>query len=424
MDLTIGLAVMAFAILLLVVAIGISIAYNRLQGVHSTTVHDRDSFLSILEASNDALFVINFVSGKIHLANAKASELIGISTNELTTLTIFDLHPKEFLHRSADRIADAWEKKGNIYSDIPLLSSTSEVIPVESSTRVSSYKGEPAVILYARDIRERLELQNEVEEQQMIVREQNHQLLSSIRYAQRIQRAVLPEAEGLQTLLPESFILFRPKDIVSGDLYWFAEQDGAVVLVAADCTGHGVPGALLTLIGATLFNDVVLKKKVTDTGAILDAVRSGMIQALSKDGDEARHDGMNAAVLRYDPRTKDVYYSGGYTPLYVVRNGELTEQKGDRMPVGPHTGDMGSFSSGSIQLQLGDRLFICSDGLQDQFGGPQGKKLKSSGLKDWLVKTSYLTIDEQYQAISDNFRMWLGKGEQIDDVLLVGFEVT
>lgn len=424
MDLTIGLAVLAFAILLLVVAIGISIAYNRLQGVHSTTVHDRDSFLSILEASNDALFVINFVSGKIHLANAKASELIGISTNELTTLTIFDLHPKEFLHRSADRIADAWEKKGNIYSDIPLLSSTSEVIPVESSTRVSSYKGEPAVILYARDIRERLELQNEVEEQQMIVREQNHQLLSSIRYAQRIQRAVLPEAERLQTLLPESFILFRPKDIVSGDLYWFAEQDGAVVLVAADCTGHGVPGALLTLIGATLFNDVVLKKKVTDTGAILDAVRSGMIQALSKDGVEAGHDGMNAAVLHYDPRTKDLNYSGGYTPLYVVRNGELTEHKGDRMPVGPHSGDMGSFSSGSIQLQLGDRLFICSDGLQDQFGGPQGKKLKSSGLKDWLVKTSYLTIDEQYQAISDNFRMWLGKGEQIDDVLLVGFEVT
>ena len=424
MDLNIGLAVMAVAVLLLMVAIGISVAYNRLQGVHSTAVHDRDSFLSILEASNDALFVINFVSGKIHLANAKASELIGIPTNELTTLTIFDLHPKEFLHRSADRIADAWEKKGNIYSDIPLLSSKAEVIPVESSTRVSSYQGEPAVILYARDIRERLKLQNAVEEQQTIAREQNIQLLSSIRYAQRIQRAVLPEAERLQTLLPESFILFRPKDIVSGDLYWFAEQDGAVVLVAADCTGHGVPGALLTLIGATLFNDVVLKKKVKDTGAILDAVRSGMIQALSKDGGEAGHDGMNAAVLRYDPKTKYMYYSGGYAPLYVVRNGELTEHKGDRMPVGPHSGDLGSFSSGTIQLQLGDRLFICSDGLQDQFGGPQGKKLKSSGLKEWLVLTSTLTLDDQYQAISDNFRMWLGKGEQIDDVLLVGFEVT
>ena len=94
------------------------------------------------------------------------------------------------------------------------------------------------------------------------------------------------------------------------------------------------------------------------------------------------------------------------------------------MPVGPHSGDLGSFSSGTIQLQLGDRLFICSDGLQDQFGGPQGKKLKSSGLKEWLVLTSTLTLDDQYQAISDNFRMWLGKGEQIDDVLLVGFEVT
>ena len=420
---SIVLALVALSVLLLLAAIGISLAYNRLQGSHAESVHDRDSFQGILEASNDALFVINFVSGKIHLSNTKASELLGFSVGELTKLTIFDLHPKEFLHRSADRIADAWEQKGNVYTDIPLLSTTSEVIPVESSTRVTTYKGEPAVILYARDIRERLMLQNAVEEQQAMVRDQNHQLLSSIRYAQRIQRAVLPEAERLQTLLPESFILFRPRDIVSGDLYWFAEQDGAVVLAAADCTGHGVPGALLSLIGASLFQEVVIERKLKGTGSMLDAARTGMIQALSKDGN-THSDGMNAAVLRYDPVSKLVSYSGGYAPLYVVRNGTLIEHKGDRMPVGPTPGEMKAFSSLELQLLKGDRLFICSDGLQDQFGGPKGKKLKSSGLKEWLLQTADLTIDDQYQAISDRFRMWLGKGEQIDDVLLIGFEVS
>ena len=157
---------------------------------------------------------------------------------------------------------------------------------------------------------------------------------------------------------------------------------------------------------------------------MLDAVRSGMIQALHKEDSGSGHDGMNAAVIRYDPRTKHVDHSGGYTPLYIVRNGELTEHKGDRMPVGPHPGDPVPFGSTRIQLQIGDRLFMCSDGLQDQFGGPHGKKLKSSGLKAWLVQTSTLTMDDQYQAISDHFRMWLGEGEQIDDVLLVAFEVT
>ncbi len=424
MELTLGLVWVALPVAFLGAAVGISVAYNRLQGRYSKSVHDRDSFHGILEASNDALFVINFVNGTIHLTNAKASELLGYTGSELTARTIFDLHPKEFLHRSADRIADAWEKKGNVYADIPLLSVSGEVIAVESSTRVTTYCGEPAVILYARDIRERLSLQEEVETQQAVVREQNQQLLASIRYAQRIQRAVLPEAEKLQSLLPESFILFRPRDIVSGDLYWFAERGGSVVVAAADCTGHGVPGALLSLIGASLFQEMVIEKGIVDPGVVLDGVRQGMIQTLSKDGNTETRDGMNAAVLRYDPKERQLDHAGGYAPLYLVRRGELIEFKGDRMPVGPSDGPSAPFNSVRVRLELGDRLFICSDGLQDQFGGAKGKKLKSSGLKNWLVETASLSIDDQYQALSDRFRLWKGEAEQVDDVLLIGFEVT
>lgn len=424
MELTVLLAYGALPAIFLGAAAAISFAYNKLHARNTQSERDRDSYLSVLESSNDALFVINFVNGRIHQANAKASELLGLTNEELTQRTIFQLHPKEFWHRSATRIADAWEQNGLVYEDIPMLAASGEVIAVESSTRVSSYKGDPAIILFARDIRDRLELQGRVAAQQSLVREQNEQLLSSIRYAQRIQRAVLPEAERLQELIPESFILFRPRDIVSGDLYWFAEHDGRIIVAAADCTGHGVPGALLSLIGASLFEEMVKEKGLSDPGAILDGARLGMIQALSKqDGSTEQQDGMNVSIVVLDKTSRKAMYAGGFAPLHIVRKGELIEHKGDRMPIGPYMGSEQAFSTEVLDLLPGDRLFLFSDGLQDQFGGEHGRKLKSSGLKQWLVETSVLPMDDQYQAISDRFRLWKGKEEQLDDVLLIGIQV-
>ncbi len=424
MELITGLALGALPVLFLGASVGLSYAYNRLHTRFARSERDRDSYLGVLESSNDALFVVNFVNGRIYQANEKAAQMLGYSMEQLAQLTIFQLHPKEFLHRSATRIADAWEKKGIVYEDIPLVSSKGECIPVESSTRVTSYRGDPAIILFARDIRERQELQAKVEAQQAVVRDQNHQLLSSIRYAQRIQRAVLPEAEQLQDLFPESFILFRPRDIVSGDLYWFAEKDGKAVVAAADCTGHGVPGALLSLIGASLFQEMVLEKGLTDPGLILDGARAGMIHALNKqDGGVEQRDGMNAAVITFDRRTMTVHFAGGFSPLYLVRSGELTAFKGDRMCIGPVEGKSTPFGTSVIPVLTGDRLFIFSDGLQDQFGGPEGKKVMSSRLKRWILGSSPLSIDDQYQFLSDQFRLWKGDVEQVDDVLLIGVEV-
>lgn len=425
MELTLGLTLGALPIVFLGAAVGLSIAYNKLHGRHASAEKDRDNYLDVLEGSNDALFVINFVNGRIHQANARAAELLGYSQEALAELTIFQLHPKEHLNQSAWRIADAWEHKGAVYDDIPLLTSKGERIDVECSVRVTTFQGEPAVILFARDIRDRLALQREVEQQQAQLREQNHELVSSIRYAQRIQRAVLPEAEKLQELLPDSFILFRPRDIVSGDLYWFAEQQGQVVVAAADCTGHGVPGALLSLIGASLFQEMVEEKGLVDPGLVLDGARDGMIQALNKTGaDEQHRDGMNAALIALDPVARTLRYAGGFAPLYIVRNGELIEHKGDRMPIGPQEGPARPFGTTTVDLLSGDRIFIFSDGVPDQFGGPHGKKLKSSGLKAWLCSTNHLSIDDQYQAISDRFRLWMADEEQVDDVLLIGIGIS
>ncbi|MEO8588325.1 MAG: SpoIIE family protein phosphatase [Flavobacteriales bacterium] len=424
MELATGLIYGALPMVLLGASAGLAFAYNKLVGRNSVSERDRESYLEILEGSNDALFVINFVNGRIYQANQQAAKLLGYSREKLAKLSIFDLHPPHMLQLSSLRIADAWERKGLIYEDLPLLTSKGDLVQVECSTKVISYQGVPAIILFARDIRARLALQRAIEEQQAVVSEQNRELLSSIRYAQRIQRAVLPEAEQLQEFFPESFILFRPRDIVSGDLYWFAENKGRVVVAAADCTGHGVPGALLSLIAASLFQESVVERGITEPGLILDAAREGMVHALNKqDGSADRRDGMNASVVSLDRARMELRYAGAFSPLYLIRRGELIEHKGDRMPIGFADGEMGPFSTVTISLEAGDRIFLFSDGIQDQFGGQHGKKLKSAGLKAWLLTTATLPMDEQYQAVSDLFRMWKGDAEQIDDVLLIGLQV-
>jgi PAS domain S-box-containing protein len=423
MELSAGLAWGAIPVALLIAAAGLARAYNRLQERHRRCERDRSSYLEVLEGSNDALFVINFVNGRIYQANERAARLLGYARAELEQLTIFALHRQEDLQRSARRIADAWEHGGHVYEDIPLVRRDGALIPVESSTRVTSYNGRPAIILFARDITERLALRAQVEEQQAVVARQNADLLSSIRYARRIQRAVLPEPQRLQELFPESFILHRPRDIVSGDLCWFAEAQGRIVVAVADCTGHGVPGALLSLIGASLLQEVVAEQGRVEPGAVLDALREGFVQMLNRHEEADQRDGMNLGLAVIDPQRMTLDFAGAYHPLWLIREGAIIELKGDRMPIGAFAGEQRPFNAMSLALERGDRIHLFSDGLADQFGGPQGKKLRSAGLKQWLLETSVLPIDDQHQALSDRFRLWKGGQEQVDDVLLIGIQV-
>lgn len=411
------------AALFLAASVALAVLYNRQHARNQVVERDRNGFLEILESTNDALFVINFVNGRIHQANESAARLLGYTRAQLAGLTIFDLHPSEFLEQSASRVADAWEQQGSIFDDIPMLNAHGERIPVECSTRVTSYSGSPAIVLFARDTRERLALRQKIEAQQAVVREQNQELVASIRYAERIQRAVLPQAEKLTDLFPESFVLFRPRDIVSGDLYWVAEKEGKVVLAAADCTGHGVPGALLSLIGISVLEEMVHEKGLYEPAKILDGARQRIITTLSRNEEGAdRREGMNAGVITVDQRTGTLNYAGAFSPLYIIRRRQLIEHKGDRMPVGRHEAAITPFDQVEMTLEPGDRIFLFSDGLPDQFGGPQGKKLRTAGLKQWLLETCDLSMDEQHQGLSDRFRMWKGEEDQVDDVLLIGVE--
>jgi serine phosphatase RsbU (regulator of sigma subunit) len=193
-----------------------------------------------------------------------------------------------------------------------------------------------------------------------------------------------------------------------------------LIIVAADCTGHGVPGALLSLIGNSLVQNAV-KDGLSDPAKILDSAREGMINTLYAGGEQP--DGMNASVISMAADRSELLYAGAYGPLYLIRQGKILEFKGDRMSIGHQDQGMKAFSTERISLQSGDRFYLFSDGLQDQFGGPNGKKLRSSGLRQWLIETAHFPIEEQHQAISDRFRQWKGALEQVDDVLLIGCEI-
>jgi ligand-binding sensor domain-containing protein/serine phosphatase RsbU (regulator of sigma subunit) len=244
----------------------------------------------------------------------------------------------------------------------------------------------------------------------------NKDITDSIRYAQRIQQAILPP------VLPfnNTFLLFKPKDIVSGDFYWVATLGTKELIAAVDCTGHGVPGAFISFVGYSSLNKVVKEKGITQPGLVLDKMNESVINALNLRSKEAIRDGMDLAFISFDKEQMLLEYAGAYNPLYLVRNKELIETKADRFPIGKSSEDEKSFTNHSIPVQKGDMIYIFSDGYADQFGGEEQKKFKTGQFKRLLVSIAGKSIDEQQSILDTTIEEWRGAYEQIDDILVIG----
>ncbi len=256
------------------------------------------------------------------------------------------------------------------------------------------------------------------------IHHKNQEISDSINYASRIQGALMPQNENLSNMFPEHFILFLPKEMVSGDFYWAAEVGKQMVFAAADCTGHGVPGALMSMLGISFLNEMVVERRQTNPGVILDQLRVEIIKALKQTGSEGEQkDGMDIALCSYDPETNKLQYAGAYNPLYLVRNGMLEEYKADRMPISFYPGDITPFTTTSIQLQEEDAIYIFSDGYADQFGGPQRKKFKYKPLKELLELIHNKSMDQQKLVLYEKFFYWKRDIEQIDDVVMIGIRI-
>lgn len=282
-------------------------------------------------------------------------------------------------------------------------------------------------IYYFKDIN--LRFQDLVLKKNELIEEKNKEIVDSINYAQRIQSSYLPNREILSQFFEKSFLFFKPKDIVSGDFYWFYNEktEGSFsdekLIVAADCTGHGVPGAIMSVICANALNDVVDTRGERNTGKILDQVRDNVVSILKTKGDEGQKDGMDVALLKVNKKTGVCQFSGAHNPLWILRSGakEFEVIKGDKQPVGSYSHPK-PFTTHEVQLVKGDRVYIFSDGLQDQFGGEKGKKFKAANMKALFTSLEDTNVTEQKTIIEQAFDKWKGDLEQVDDVVLIAFE--
>jgi len=262
------------------------------------------------------------------------------------------------------------------------------------------------------------------------------EITQSIDYAMRIQQSVLPEQDVLIKYFSDFFVMFNPKDKVSGDFYWWKNIGDITIVSAADCTGHGVPGAFMSMLGSTFLNEIINSDNNITTGEILNILRTKIIETLKQKGRTGEQkDGMDMAIISINHKTNIVQFSGANNPLYIVAKSikglkplmdyrvlGLYEIKPNKMPISIYE-KMDNFTTHEIQLDKGDSIYMFSDGFADQFGGPKDKKFKYKGFKQLLVDNVEKPMSEQKQILEKAFNNWKGKAEQVDDVVIVGIKL-
>jgi serine phosphatase RsbU (regulator of sigma subunit) len=270
--------------------------------------------------------------------------------------------------------------------------------------------------------------EKETQFQKLLLEEKHKEITDSINYAKNIQSAFMPNDDIFYRLFENSFLFFKPKDVVSGDFYWFytkVENNNPASIrhiAVADCTGHGVPGALMSVICSSALNEAVVQKKVQETHHILDEARNIIKRSLKTRKFQERKDGMDIAFITINFDTMELWFSGANNPVWVVQNKLLIELAADKQPVGVHERET-NFNQRYLKLNKGDLIYLFSDGLPDQFGGPKGKKFKYKQLSELLLSVAHLPMKDQKEKISFAFDNWKGNLEQVDDVTLVGIRI-
>lgn len=278
---------------------------------------------------------------------------------------------------------------------------------------------------------------DEIQKQHNIVTEQKKDIMDSIKYAKRIQTAAIPTEDIVRNELGDLFVLYRPRDVVSGDFYWLGKEAGKIVLIAADCTGHGVPGAFTSMLGISMLNDIIGKESTTSPETILNELRKNIIRSLNQSPDGESKDGMDIAVLTIDKKSNTLDFAGAMSPLFMVRDANLDcvsdsfledekfrlfEIKGDKMPAAIHI-KMDPFKKTTIKIEPDDKFYMFSDGYEDQFGGPDHRKFMKRNLKKLFLQIHQLPMAEQKQFLENTLEEWMGDLPQVDDILIIGFSI-
>jgi serine phosphatase RsbU (regulator of sigma subunit) len=258
----------------------------------------------------------------------------------------------------------------------------------------------------------------EINEQKQTIEVKNKEILDSISYAKRLQQAILPPLDHVREVFNDFFILYKPKDIVAGDFYWMERRDHYVFFAVADCTGHGVPGALVSVVCSNAMNHVVNEFRLNDPGLILDKVSDLVQQTFAKSKSDV-NDGMDISLIVMDTRKREIQWAGANNSLWLVQDGKLSETKANKQPIGRHENKK-SFTRHTFAVKTGDAVYLFTDGFADQFGGPKGKKFKYKQLMKTVSEISELPANKQEEILLEKFESWRGQLEQVDDVCMAG----
>lgn len=323
----------------------------------------------------------------------------------------------------AMHFAKSFNRAEKLSAEMTLINDNLEGIVTKRTTEIEQQKEEISAQ------RDQLEVQRDMAKEQYIeLKKRTQELSDSITYAKNIQQAMLPPEDLLSSAFPEHFVLYQPRDVVSGDFYWFKEfiKDGRPIYVvaAADCTGHGVPGAFLSMLGISLLNEIVPNRNLTKPSQFLEEMRKELKASLrQKAGFRMRKDGIDIALCVIDPTQKTLQYAGAYNPLFLIRNNELSELKAVPSPVGVHHNEL-DFKNHTITLNGNEQIYIFSDGFSDQLGGKYGHKFLKKQFKQLLLQNSSLPMQEQKSKLTAAFEEWRCDTRQIDDVLVIGLQLA
>ena len=341
---------------------------------------------------------------------------IGEMTNALNKLVLGLKSTKDFANAVGS---------GQFSTDYNPLSSEDELghalIKMRDDLAVNERVLEQKVIERTAEVvkqKEEIEVQNEK------ISELYTEVTDSIKYAKRLQEAILPPDDFVNRIMPNSFVLYKPKDIVSGDFYWMGEKNGKTYFAAVDCTGHGVPGAFMSIVGYNALNNALSKFDTPAT--ILDSINKEISQTLHRNSSgPTTKDGMDLALCSYNIETKELEYAGAYNPLYLIRNNEVEQIKADKFPIGSYFDDEPkTYTNHVIQLEQNDYVYIFSDGYADQFGGPKGKKFMYKQFRDCLLGLVGKGMPNQKEFLNSTVETWKGPLEQVDDILVIGMYIS
>ena len=266
-------------------------------------------------------------------------------------------------------------------------------------------------------------LLEQVNAQKLQIERQNQDILDSIRYAKRIQTAFIPEKDQIERNIPNLCLFYHPRDIVSGDFFWYAYHEPYAIIAVVDCTGHGVPGAFMTMVGNSLLNRIINEVGLRDPGQILGELDKRVIETLRQQAVGGSKDGMDVALAVWDQSKQELMFSGANRPLYFMRNGTITEFKGTKLPIGDPTYLDKTFEVERMPLHKGDRIYLFSDGYVDQMGGPDKRKFTPKRFKDNLESWQNIPVPVQELMLTEEFHKWIGTYDQLDDVCVLGWEV-